>query len=67
MFLAVGHRKDKIMAKKNEWKWDRTRIILKNPKGEEVVLTSEDLNDQTMNNIFEDIEDYVEKKEGVLK
>ena len=45
------------MAKDKLWKWDRTRIILKNPKGEEVVLTSEDLNDQTMNNIFEDIED----------
>jgi hypothetical protein len=55
------------MAKKNEWKWDRTRIILKNPKDEEVVLTSEDLNDQTMNNIFEDIEDYVEKKGGRLE
>jgi hypothetical protein len=29
------------MAKK-KWIWDRTRIILKNPKGEEVTLTSEE-------------------------
>ena len=55
------------MAKDNLWKWDRTRIILKDPKGEEVVLTSEDLNDQTMNNIFEDIEEYVKEREGVLE
>ena len=47
------------MAKK-KWIWDRTRIILKNPKGEEVTLTSEDLNDETMNEIFNDIEEYVE-------
>ena len=47
------------MAKDKLWKWDRiSRIILKDPK--EFVLTSEDLNDQTMNNIFEDIEDFVE-------
>ena len=55
------------MAKDKLWKWDRTRIILKDPKGEEVVLTSEDLNDQTMNNIFEDIEDYVEEEGGKLE
>ena len=55
------------MAKDKLWKWDRTRIILKDPKGEEVVLTSEDLNDQTMNNIFEDIEEYVKEREGVLE
>ena len=55
------------MAKDKLWKWDRTRIILKDPKGEEVVFTSEDLNDQTMNNIFEDIEDYIEEEGGKLE
>ena len=55
------------MAKDKLWKWDRTRIILKDPKGEEVVLTSEHLNDQTMNNIFEDIEDYIEEEGGKLE
>jgi hypothetical protein len=62
------NRKEKNkMAEDKLWKWDRTRIILKDPKGKEVVLTSEDLNDQTMNNIFEDIEDYVEKEGGKLE
>ena len=59
--------KENKMAKDKLWKWDRTRIILKDPKGEEVVLTSEHLNDQTMNNIFEDIEDYVEEEGGKLE
>jgi hypothetical protein len=59
--------KNKMAKNKNEWEWDRTRIILKDPKGEEVVLTSEHLNDQTMNNIFEDIEDYVEEEGGKLE
>ena len=67
MFLVVGHRKDKIMAKKNEWEWDRTKIILKDPNGEDVVLSSLNLNDVTCEHIFQDIEEYVKKKKGVLK
>ena len=55
------------MTKNKLWEWDRTRIILKDPQDKEVVLTSEDLNDQTMNNIFEDIEEYVQKEGGKLK
>jgi len=57
------------MAKINKklWIWDRTRIILKNPNNEEVILTSEDLNDETMNYIFEDIEKYVEEEGGKLE
>ena len=55
------------MAKDKKWIWDRTRIILKNPKGEEVTLTSEDLNDETMNEIFNDIEEYVHKEGGKLE
>jgi len=53
--------------KKNKWIWDRTRIIIKNPKGEEVTLTSEDLEDTTMESIFCDIEEYVEKQNGKLE
>ena len=55
------------MSKEKTWQWDRTRIILKNPNDEDVVLTSEDLNDETMNEIFSDIEEYVEKQEGKLE
>ena len=55
------------MSKEKTWQWDRTRIILKNPNNEEVVLTSEDLNDETMNCIFSDIEEYVHKEGGKLE
>jgi hypothetical protein len=56
-----------IMSKEKTWQWDRTRIILKNPNDEDVVLTSEDLNDETMNCIFSDIEEYVHKEGGKLE
>ena len=55
------------MSKEKTWQWDRTRIILKNPNDEDVVLTSEDLNDETMNCIFSDIEEYVHKEGGKLE
>jgi UDP-N-acetylmuramyl tripeptide synthase len=55
------------MSKEKKWQWDRTRIILKNPNDEDVVLTSEDLNDETMNCIFSDIEEYVHKEGGKLE
>ena len=55
------------MAKDKKWIWDRTRIILKDPEGEEITLTSEDLNDETMNEIFNDIEEYVHKEGGKLE
>ena len=55
------------MAKDKKWIWDRTRIILKDPEGEEITLTSEDLNDETMNCIFSDIEEYVHKEGGKLE
>ena len=61
-------KKEETMSnKKNKWIWDRTRIIIKNPKGEEVTLTSEDLEDTTMESIFCDIEEYVEKEGGKLE
>ena len=49
------------------WKWDRTRVILKNPDDEEIILTSEHLGDITMENIFFDIEEYVQKEGGKLE
>ena len=49
------------------WKWDRTRVILKNPDNEEIILTSEHLGDMTMENIFFDIEEYVQKEGGKLE
>tara|TARA_R110000796_G_scaffold24039_2_gene68752 strand:- start:373 stop:546 length:174 start_codon:yes stop_codon:yes gene_type:complete len=52
---------------KKSWIWDRTRIILKNPNNEDVILTSEDLNDQTLNYIFEDIEKYVQEEGGEIE
>ena len=55
------------MSKEKTWQWDRTRIILMNPNNEDVVLTSEDLNDETMNCIFSDIEEYVHKEGGKLE
>ena len=50
------------MSKEKTWQWDRTRIILKNPNDEDV-----DLNDETMNCIFSDIEEYVHKEGGKLE
>ena len=55
------------MSKEKTWQWDRTRIILKNRNNEDVVLTREDLNDETMNWIFLDIEEYVHKEGGKLE
>jgi len=52
---------------KKSWIWDRTKIILKNPNNEDVILTSEDLNDQTLNYIFEDIEKYVQEEGGEIE
>jgi len=55
------------MAKDKKWIWDKTKIILKNPQGGEVILSSLNLNDETMNYIFKDIEEYVQKKNGKLE
>jgi len=49
------------------WIWDKTKIVLKDPQGKEVILSSLNLNDETMNYIFKDIEEYVQKKNGKLE
>jgi|TARA_R110000851_G_scaffold43574_2_gene107673 hypothetical protein len=53
--------------KKNKWIWDKTKIVLKDPQEKEIILSSLNLNDETMNYIFKDIEEYVEKKGGKLE
>ena len=55
------------MAKDKKWIWDKTKIILKDPDDKEVVLSSLNLNDETMNCIFSDIEEYVHKEGGKLE
>ena len=55
------------MQQNNLWEWDKTKIILKDPKGNEVVLSSLNLNDLTCELLFQDIEEYVKTKNGELK
>ncbi len=54
-------------SQENMWIWDKTKIVLKDPQGKEVILSSLNLNDETMNYIFKDIEEYVQKKSGKLE
>tara|TARA_B100001094_G_scaffold117361_1_gene113209 strand:- start:860 stop:1033 length:174 start_codon:yes stop_codon:yes gene_type:complete len=54
-------------SQENMWIWDKTKIVLKDPQGKEVILSSLNLNDETMNYIFKDIEEYVQKKNGKLE
>ena len=56
-----------MIDKKNKWIWDKTKIVLKDPQGEKVILSSLNLNDETMNYIFKDIEEYVQKQNGKLE
>ena len=61
-------KKEETMSnKKNKWIWDKTKIVLKDPQGEKVILSSLNLNDETMNYIFKDIEEYVQKQNGKLE
>ena len=55
------------MTKDKKWIWDKTKIILKDPDDKEVILSSLNLNDETMNCIFSDIEEYVHKEGGKLE
>ena len=64
------NRKDNMSKNKKEnklWKWDRTKIILKDPNDNDVVLSSLNLNDITCEHIFQDIEEYVQKEGGKLE
>ena len=56
------------MAKnKNEWQWDSVKIELINPNGKKIELNSYDFSDWFMEQCFQELEEYVKQKKGVLK
>lgn len=52
---------------KAKWILDSVKIYLIDNKGREVVLNSNDLSDYTMNEIIDDMENYVEGNGGELE
>ena len=57
----------KAKKKNNEWQWEKVRITLTDPNGDTVVLNSGDLSDWFMEQCFQELQDYVKEKKGVLK
>ena len=57
----------KAKKKTNEWQWEKVRITLTDPNGDTVVLNSGDLSDWFMEQCFQELQDYVKEKKGVLK
>ena len=55
------------LSKTNEWQWEKIRITLTDPNGDTVVLNSGDLSDWFMEQCFQELQDYVKEKKGVLK
>ena len=57
------------MAKKPKsiWSLDSIKIYLTNDKGKEIVLDSGDITEYTMNEIIDDVENYVIGKGGELE
>ena len=57
------------MAKKpkSTWSLDSIKIYLTNDKGKEIVLDSGDITEYTMNEIIDDVENYVIGKGGELE
>ena len=53
--------------KKNEWEWESLKIELKDPDGKIHILNSGDIGDFCVEAIFQDIENYVSERKGVLK
>ena len=51
----------------NYWTWDSIEIRLTNPEGKIVKLNSLKLNDNTLNFIGDDIEEYVKEQGGELE
>jgi len=51
----------------NTWTFDSVKIYLTNPDGNEVILTSNDISDYTMDEIIDDINNYVNEKGGELE
>ena len=57
----------KAKKKTNEWQWEKVRLTLTDPNGDTVVLNSGDLSDWFMEQCFQELQDYVKEKKGVLK
>ena len=53
--------------KNNLWTWDSTEIILKNPDGEEVFLSSIHLSDEAINLILKSLDKFVTERGGELE
>jgi hypothetical protein len=51
----------------NEWQWDSVKIELTNPNGKTIKLNSSNFSDWFMEQCFQELQDYVKEKNGVLK
>jgi len=51
----------------SEWQWESIKIELTNPNGKTIKLNSGDLSDWFMEQCFQELQDYVKEKKGVLK
>jgi len=60
-----SNRKDN-MTKKKKWEWDSIQINLTDPDGKIITLTSAEVSDFFMEQCFQEIQEYVEKKGGEL-
>ena len=57
----------KAKKKNNEWQWESVNIKLEDPNGDTITLNSGDLSDYFMEQCFQELQDYVDKKGGELK
>jgi hypothetical protein len=53
--------------KNNKWEWESVRINLTDPNGETITLNSLDLSDYCNTVIYDEIQFYVDNKQGELK
>jgi len=60
-----SNRKDN-MTKKKKWEWDSIQINLTDPDKKIITLTSAEVSDFFMEQCFQEIQEYVEKKGGEL-
>ena len=57
----------KAKKKNNEWQWESVTIKLEDPNGDTITLNSEYFSDWFMEQCFQELQDYVKEKKGVLK
>ena len=53
--------------KNNKWEWESVRIKLTDPNGETITLNSLDLSDYCNTVIHDEIQFYVDNKQGELQ